>query len=52
MRAIPALVVDIVCVRPSCCWTTRGGGTEDEVMVWDRPEGGPPNMLEKAASRW
>lgn len=40
---------DIVWVRSECIiW----GGTEEEVMVWDRPgPGAVPKMLEKAASR-
>jgi hypothetical protein len=48
---MPELVEDMVFVRPSGC-IICGGGADDDVMVCDLPEGGPPKILEKAASRW
>jgi len=48
----PDNVDDMVCVRPSDI-IEEDGGTDEEVMVCDRPGGGAaPKMLEKAASRW
>lgn len=47
------MVEDIVAVLMSCCIARAGGiSPEEDVIVCERPDGGAPKMLEKAASRW